>query len=127
MRAATLLPATLCLLGLGTSDARPPEIQPAAERATDISTVSASAADFRGDRSDTLWFGGDDGTCVAIEGGVWDWNIGDPLQKPTVQVDARSLNAQRVQPFCVIGLFDPSGLSGQCLPLLRDRKKLPRL
>jgi hypothetical protein len=33
-------------------------------------------------RSDTIWFGGDDGTGTAVEGGVWDWDAiaGDPLQ-----------------------------------------------
>jgi len=31
---------------------------------------------------DTIWFGGDDGTGVAFEGGIWDWDTlaGDPLQ-----------------------------------------------
>ncbi len=33
-------------------------------------------------RGDTLWYGGDDGTGVAYEGGVWDWETitGDTLQ-----------------------------------------------
>lgn len=33
-------------------------------------------------RSDTVWFGGDDGTGTAYEGGVWDWDSErpDPLQ-----------------------------------------------
>ncbi|MBD3236440.1 MAG: hypothetical protein GF330_07040 [Candidatus Eisenbacteria bacterium] len=33
-------------------------------------------------RSDTLWFGGDDGQGIAYEGGLWDWDaiVSDPFQ-----------------------------------------------
>ncbi len=31
-----------------------------------------------GNRIDEVWFGGDDGNCIAFEGGVWDWDTGIP-------------------------------------------------
>ena len=37
---------------------------------------------FEIERSDTIWFGGDDGNGVAFEGGLWDWDtiVSDPFQ-----------------------------------------------
>jgi hypothetical protein len=33
---------------------------------------------FAGSRSDTTWFGGDDGGGIAFAGGAWDWDTGIP-------------------------------------------------
>ncbi len=39
-------------------------------------------ATLSGARSDTIWFGGDDGTGMAFENGIWDWDtiVEDPFQ-----------------------------------------------
>jgi hypothetical protein len=48
----------------------------------DPAGVNAGRALATPSRSDTVWFGGDDGTGQAYPGGVWDWEgeTGDPLQ-----------------------------------------------
>lgn len=48
-----------------------------------LTTVSPDAPNSPAPaRSDTVWFGGDDGTGQAYLGGVWDWEsgVGEPLQ-----------------------------------------------
>ncbi len=59
-----------------TANALSPEVR------SEVFRVLGNPAGNQAATRDTVWFGGDDGSGVAFEGGIWDWDtlVADPLQ-----------------------------------------------